>query len=245
MQEFELNFTSLSRTEFEEGLCRDNLKKRYPNDINVRYRYEKTLKELKEYSNDFIDIDCKRINGVKFLNEYEIANKLASHLKVSIDVIQSENNLIKTAYINNLNKILTKQITHNFGRQLEIYLRTKYYGDQTNTWWYEKGPLHRNLRSGTTINDFPNLLYDYNFKWIPNENKLIKFIHSPYSNFHHFYGNKNTTSYERDTIITKLFELGDFKVIFKLDGEIKNDIELICRYQKVNNRKGFFGKKAW
>jgi hypothetical protein len=214
MQKFELNFTLLSRTEFDKGIVKRHLKNSHLFNDVVNKRYEKTLEELKQYSTDFIDIECESITGVKFLNEDEISNKLAKHLKISVETIQTDKKLIKTVYTQNLNKILTKQITQDFGNQVEIYLRKKYYGEQTNTWWFEKGPLTRRS-TGSKINDFPRIHYSeqspnknpnihWNYKWIDSENKLIKFIHSP---SHIRYGNKKTTSYERNTIVNHLINM--------------------------------------
>jgi hypothetical protein len=145
-----IDFYRSSKINCEE-FKKNHLQDEIDSSIDIKYTKEKNkriqkrnqfIEELKEYSEDFIDIDCKSITGIKFLSEDDIANKIAIKNGISIDEIKKEyGNELKLKYETNLKKILTQQITGNFGNQIEIYLRKKYYGEQINTWWYQNGPF--------------------------------------------------------------------------------------------------------
>lgn len=256
MEEFELNFNTLNRAEWKKAHILQRLKNNDSHREKIsNYIFESTIKdckkdlhELKQYSNDFIDIECQTLKGVKFLSKDDIINKVSKLLKVPIEIIKNDSeykNSIQNAYEINLKKVLKKQIAYNFGLQIEVYLRKKYYGEQINTHWYQKGPFKYDKIN--TMNDFPSLHYinskqinpHWNYKWIPDKNKLIKFVdkewpNNPNSQYTIVYGKNGP---ECDYVTKKLFEMGDFKIICNLDGEIKNDVEFICRYEKIHSNK--------
>ncbi len=126
---------------------------------------------------------------------------------------------------------------YKFGHNLPQYYRIKYFGEQTNTWWYEKGPLSnhnefRKIGQYYDINYFgPH--YGQSMQYIENENKFIFYMNM--SSF--YYGNSNTPYYEKSIIYKELIR-ETFKIIPVIDGVTKDSDFIYVKFvEKKSSNK--------